>query len=510
MDMLRPEGPRLRDGPLYAALALVWLLLSFLAFAVVLHEDWERVKTDFHDHAGHETTAMRGRLRSNEAVLDGLAAFLGTLGRPSDEQLSFFAGHLARSHPQIYMIEVVQRVPDGERPDFERALAKRTGGDGRISRFDYQAGRTWGPVPRKPHYYPISFIWPQTPEAMPVLGLDMGSVPHLRDTMHAADRRGKAVSSPPFALVEGPWAYVMIKPASGMRGDRDDEAAHRLYAMIVVKAESLRPDRIESDSSAELRVVRPGEGVSQALLEIPAGEPISEWEARWLPVVTSEATEASTSQAIVLRLTRQMRWSDISVDLMGRIAFLSFGAFALAGFYVRRHYGLALRQREDHARAVYGALHDALTGLPNRSLLLDRVRQALAQWTRKQEPFALFFIDLDGFKAVNDRYGHEAGDAVLREVARRLKDGVREVDTAARIAGDEFVVLVSGPSTRTALAALADKLLAAVAQPMRLPCGTEAVVTASLGIGTCPDDGEDVDTLLNAADREMYRHKRQA
>lgn len=164
------------------------------------------------------------------------------------------------------------------------------------------------------------------------------------------------------------------------------------------------------------------------------------------------------------------------------------------------------QQRTD--QLAYAADHDPLTGLPNRNLLKDRTRQAIARAQRKHENFALLFLDLDRFKAVNDSMGHAAGDALLVDVAKRLSDCVREEDTIARLGGDEFVVLLDGPTQERQVRAVADKIRITLREPYRLGA-RYASVTVSIGCSLYPIDGQDAETLLGHADTAMYRAKRQ-
>ncbi|QAU35992.1 diguanylate cyclase [Janthinobacterium sp. 17J80-10] len=157
-------------------------------------------------------------------------------------------------------------------------------------------------------------------------------------------------------------------------------------------------------------------------------------------------------------------------------------------------------------RLAYAADHDGLTGLPNRNLLKDRTMQAIARAQRKQENFALLFLDLDRFKAVNDDLGHAAGDALLRNVAQRLAKCVREEDTIARLGGDEFVVLLNGPTQESHAMAVANKIRESVGQPYQLG-DRSASVTVSIGFSLYPANGGDVETLLGYADNAMYRAK---
>jgi len=152
------------------------------------------------------------------------------------------------------------------------------------------------------------------------------------------------------------------------------------------------------------------------------------------------------------------------------------------------------------------ASHDALTGLPNRALLQDRLGQAIAQAQRAQRQVGVMFIDLDRFKHVNDSLGHEAGDQMIVEIARRLASALRESDTVARQGGDEFVVVLPDLACPEDAALVAQKLLAQLFQPLVL-CGAELFPTGSLGIAMYPRDGQDCNTLLKAADAAMYRSK---
>ncbi|MEH1123679.1 EAL domain-containing protein [Micromonospora sp. CPCC 206061] len=163
----------------------------------------------------------------------------------------------------------------------------------------------------------------------------------------------------------------------------------------------------------------------------------------------------------------------------------------------------ALRQQEEQLRVA--ALYDHLTGLPNRTLFLDRLRDAMRQRGRD---FAVLFVDLDGFKVVNDSLGHTAGDRMLIQVARRIADTLREGDTAARFGGDEFLILMDGVSEPYTPVQVAERLHAALAPPFRLQ-GQDVVVTASIGIVLGGDRYVEAEDLVRDADIAMYWSKSQ-
>ncbi len=149
------------------------------------------------------------------------------------------------------------------------------------------------------------------------------------------------------------------------------------------------------------------------------------------------------------------------------------------------------------------AHYDALTGAPNRILLADRMTQALAHAQREQELIAVCFVDLDGFKPINDNYGHEAGDEVLVEITRRIREVIRENDTVARLGGDEFVVLLVGLKSREECHKSLNRLLETINRVIEVH-GRSLNVSASIGVSFYPTDAQDVDSLIRYADQSMY------
>ncbi|HYT15672.1 MAG TPA: EAL domain-containing protein [Burkholderiales bacterium] len=154
----------------------------------------------------------------------------------------------------------------------------------------------------------------------------------------------------------------------------------------------------------------------------------------------------------------------------------------------------------------YLAYHDALTTLPNRALFSKILNHGISQAHRRKKELAVLFIDLDRFKNINDTLGHEAGDALLKEVGKRLKQSLRESDTVARLGGDEFVVLLEELADQKHVSVVAHKILTTLVKPF-VTLGQEFRVTASIGISTYPADGEDERSLMKNADIAMYRAK---
>lgn len=202
----------------------------------------------------------------------------------------------------------------------------------------------------------------------------------------------------------------------------------------------------------------------------------------------------------VKRSGGEQRW--IEVKLVPRAA----DEGQMSGFY-----SMAIditEQKRAEERIQHVADHDSLTSLPNRLLFIDRLSQAISIAKRDAGQFALLYLDLDKFKPVNDSRGHDSGDQLLKMVAERIREQVRESDTVARVGGDEFTVILHDISSPQNAAAVAQKIIAALATPFRLGSDSqEMAIGSSIGIAVYPNDGQDHETLIKKADAAMYRAK---
>jgi two-component system, cell cycle response regulator len=167
-------------------------------------------------------------------------------------------------------------------------------------------------------------------------------------------------------------------------------------------------------------------------------------------------------------------------------------------------YAIERKRAEEHL--TYLAQYDHLTGLVNRNLFRDRLVQAMARSKRMQQPIGLMLLDLDRFKAVNDTFGHDMGDELLKTVSERLKACVREVDTVARMGGDEFTIILEGVTSEENILMVAKRITESIATPFELK-GEHISIGISIGITIYPHDDHPVDELLKHADTAMYRAK---
>jgi diguanylate cyclase (GGDEF)-like protein len=185
---------------------------------------------------------------------------------------------------------------------------------------------------------------------------------------------------------------------------------------------------------------------------------------------------------------------------------LEISTVALPDGGVIRTYTDVTERKRNEDQIAHLLRHDDLTRLANRTLLKERIEHASARLQRQHEGFALFCLDLDGFKAVNDSCGHPAGDALLQAVADRLSACARETDTVARLGGDEFSILQSVLNRDDDAEILAQRILKAVAAPYDVG-GYRMVIGISIGIAVAPRDGTSLEELLKAADVALYRAK---
>ena len=282
-------------------------------------------------------------------------------------------------------------------------------------------------------------------------------------------------------------------------------------------AEALRVERSVLDSAGQAIAVVKGGAVARCndaflqllrmrpdeLAAIPVADLFAE-RTQWNEVAGAAERASITDDAIAreIRLRRvgagaeaeQFLWCQLTLRAIGG------GEYVVALADIDQ-----IRRREAHAQ--HDARHDELTGLPNRRLLSERVRAALATSALRNSGCAMLVFDLDGFKPINDKYGHPAGDVVLREIAHRLQNIVRPQDTVARIGGDEFALLMPDCGSIQDVERIAQRILGELAQPLTAADLGGARLTASLGVVMAPEHGCEPEWLMRMADRAMYDAK---
>jgi len=188
---------------------------------------------------------------------------------------------------------------------------------------------------------------------------------------------------------------------------------------------------------------------------------------------------------------------------------LQISKSAIGALYIVESYKDEIRHHEEtRAQLQQMATHDSLTGLPNRNLLVEHIDELIKQGIRHKRKFALMFVDLDGFKDINDSHGHDAGDRILIEVAKRLKLQFRDSDTIARMGGDEFILVYTDIQNQERdISVLVERTLESIRTPISLSNDLTGQVSGSIGIALFPDHGDSPDELIKAADNAMYSVK---
>jgi diguanylate cyclase (GGDEF)-like protein len=263
-------------------------------------------------------------------------------------------------------------------------------------------------------------------------------------------------------------------------------------------AAASRAARVALLNARSVGATRERRGAEQADVAAREAESMAREAAGALERILDSGTARINRQAL-----RQIRTG----EALRQYVTLALGAsIFLLGALFALYRGARRREQAALARVEHLAHFDPLTGLPNRTLLADRLAQEVARAHRGERPFALISYDLDGFKEVNDTWGHTAGDVALRVVAQRSRDAVRASDTVGRLGGDEFLAILPETSLEGALQ-VAEKLRASLANPYAVGAAA-ASMSASLGVALFPAHGSDGEALLHAADAALYAAKR--
>lgn len=499
-------------------LPLPWLILVTMLGATWLVWDHEReitqkqLRAQF-DFALRDTVSrVEQRVAAYEQLLRGVQALFATTSLADRDALRGYVDtvQLDANFSGIQAIGVIQRVPAAQKSAHVAQMR-------RIGFADYAIH----PTGERDLYAPVIQREPYVGRNRAPLGFDPWFDPVRREAMERARDSGLAAITGKVQLgvdqgIEAGPGFVMYLPVFSRGQPRDGVAQRREHLVGWVYASFHMSDFMASLYGKPVPglafAIHDGADPTESALMYRAGDTA----AKPLPVADSglSAREymvvAGHSWTLVLQAQEPFA-AHFGRDSSAVIAVTGIGlslSMALLAWFMVTGRARALRlaaQMTEELRHM--AQHDQLTGLPNRVLFSDRFEQQLAQARRHGGRFALFFLDIDDFKPINDQYGHGVGDLLLQQVAQRLQEAIRASDTVGRIGGDEFVVLMPelvGPDTAPALA---DKIRQAVRRPFRVD-GHELAISCSLGVAIYPDDGTDETSLTRSADEAMYRAKK--
>jgi diguanylate cyclase (GGDEF)-like protein len=513
MQSSLPSIKSLPIGTYILSLAL-WLSLCFGVSAIVVVLNIRDVEKDLTQYGDAYSDHLNKEMVSSETILKGFSALFSIVDSTATAKASRYVRQVIENNTQIFALEIMQVVTKSQLAKFVATMRSNGIPNFSVKSFSYDSDRKWQTPEEKDTYYPIVFIEPMRSGSEEVLGLDIESVPFLKRAMTESLQRHAPVASHPFRLVEGNLAYVVFCPLAQTSKSDDLPLSYTTQGELVVEmvidaAKLVEPAKFPVLNGGTVVVYhndfRPDDPKGQLLGM--SGAPRSSIETALFPAFMYQKSLATMGEPFSLIVKRQVGWSDLNLGLLALIALLTLMSSLLIVAYLRVHQQSRVLQIENQKRLWQLATHDALTGLPNRMLLMDRLKQLLARSQRQRKRLAVMFMDLNDFKQVNDTFGHEVGDQLLKFVAERLRSTTRADDTVARMSGDEFIIVLESVENRESLEAVSRKIQQKLSDGFLID-GKPIPVHTSIGIAIFPDDGNNPEALIKQADMRMYADKK--
>lgn len=495
---------------LYVTLFISWVAFCITITCFFISTSIRDAQSDFIQFSNAYSEHIYDKVNSNQIILNGFAALFGALGNGDSKDASIYARQVIENYPHIFSLEIVQTVPKNDLAKFTLQQRKAGHPNFKIKTFSYDTDRKWHDTEDKPIYYPIVFMEPMRPGSEDVLGLDIGSVALLHPAMLKSIRKQGAVSSPPFHLVEGNLAYVIFMPVRPKTiPPKNSISANPAFTvdMVVDATKMGMPDSMPTPKNLHLVVYHsdfPPEDTGGQIVHIhqPAHSALEEI------LFPNFRLHKEIGPFINILVEKQMGWSDMDLPLMVMLVLASIISSAMLLAYIRTHHRSSLAEIRSKEDLWFMANHDSLTLLPNRNLFMNRMEQAIARAQRQGRNFGILFLDLNGFKQINDSYGHDAGDLLLKLIATRLQECIRAEDSVARLGGDEFIVLLEGKTDAEVMESIAQKIRNNLSIPITIN-NHQFTISTSIGKATFPMHGKTTDELLQHADAKMYADKLQ-
>ena len=498
---------------IYQVIVAIWLTLFAAIMALIVELDIHRAEAIFTDHANMHFQEANDRVRINELVLEGFTAMINAANDPDRTQIRVYAQQMLEQYPYIFKFEIVEKISDDKLEAFSEHYRRNFYPDFEVKAFSFESDRQWQEAKKAPYYLPIVFMEPSTPESRKVLGLDVSSNEFLMHSLQKLGQEVQTVSTDPFTLVQGHLAYLLQRPipepvdsevSSFSRSGAEDG-----FAELVIRTDTLLDRAAHTLPGMRELLYHPSFSSTDPDGHLYLRE-VAEagWlESRLFPRLNVSMSLDSKSQPFVLLIEQQLGWGLISWGKLGLALLIAIITFAVMVVYAKIYFRNEMERTEMTAQLFHLANHDALTGLANRNLLTDRLSHAIVQTSRQKRQLAVLFLDLEGFKEVNDTYGHDTGDSLLKSVAERLRACVRAGDTIARLGGDEFVLVLENIAGQEDVDHVFEKIKAGFEQPFSV--NTYSIhLGISIGSATYPKDGIDIETLISSADSSMYEDKR--
>lgn len=478
---------------------LIVITTSFMMGIVVLSVYWSywQLEDRLQNDADHIRTHINNRLVKNETILSGFSALLKGQTATDISIVRAYTDIMLERFPQISMFQVAEYLDSHTSPSFQQYMQQQGISRPQVYSFAGPPQSVEDVLLSRREALPVMFIAPM--EAGSRLGLDLLSLDFIRNALPSRNHNYITLSEP-FELFEGDLALVMAQPVMQSVSSQAD-----FVALLVIKLEDLLPAKmLETNNWSVVVSVATQDHKGFDLLNSYRPRPAH-------PGFFHRKVEIDnkfdfSDYQINLKLVRAVSWGDLQWH---KTLIILLFALLMPGLFVvmyKLHVAVEA-SREEHRQELYRqANFDPLTGLPNRMHFEEQARRALGAAKRKGEQLALLFIDLNGFKAVNDTHGHAAGDKVLGAAGRALKSVLRKGDLAGRIGGDEFAVMVENVADLSLLLRVMEKVRL-VLNSLQINDLPHHHCSASVGFAYTAIHGYDFDDLLKAADNSMYGEK---
>jgi len=507
--MIKIDAP-VSTKNIYVYVIVAWIVFVGMVMAFGIMNDIQKAHEQFREQGEAVLREINERVSINETILEGFVATIDASFDVDHTNIRLFARYMQHRYPHIFMFEIVDKVKRENKTAFIEKY-QNIYGDFSIKSFDYSGNRAWNKADSNHDFYlPIVFMEPFPEESKKVLGLDLQKNDFFRESFLEGIKTQSSVASVPFKLIEGPRAYLLHRQVlrKQILSHGKDMLEDAKFAVLVVNANSL---------------INPFEGRKQGFtfslyhrdfdredtkghLYHYKGRDKSVIETIIFPLLVDERVIDSGIETLRMYQQQQMGWKHINWWLIIVVFMVGIISFSVLMSYARSYHESEMKKLQTTDKLFFLANHDSLTGLANRNLLYDRLDHAMAQVRRKKGMLALFFLDLNNFKIINDTYGHEIGDKVLRRASERLSACIREGDTLARRSGDEFLILVENIERPDEILAIIEKIRNAFVTKFSLD-ENEFNVGISIGSALYPQQAQTVEDLMKEADYSMYEDK---
>lgn len=482
---------------LYGLLMLLAIsgLLGGLAFNAFWHYD--KVENRFHSDVGFMRQHVRELMAQNESILSGFSAFLIGSQVADIHATQTYAQRMLKRYPHILMFEVAQRVDKENQEPFTRYLKEQGVNPPKVWSFDYEEGIVNHDLKIDGEAFPIIFIEPVSENSQ--LGLNINSIEFVDKVVKKFGKGDQLLMTEPFELLDGSMAIVMMQGVNVSGAN-----APSYVALLVIRADQLVPNALKNTGWDFSLSCKDTNGLEFDLLRT---ENYNRSTAdSWLPILTSTDYIQLTDFELTLNINQQLTWRDFDwLHILGlTILMVVFPIFVL--IMSRIHHGIEQQNSVKRQELYQLANFDTLTGLANRFHFYDFGQRILSTAQRNNTHVAVFFIDLNGFKGINDNLGHDVGDLILKKVADVLIANVRKGDIVARIGGDEFSILVDQMKCMDNLMSILKKLRLAI-ESIDLVETKGYKVSGSVGFSFTEYHGYELSKLLKQADNSMFGEK---